>query len=247
MMAAKASIDRNFFIVVGFGKLILAFRPGPKDNDHNISFFKNICSTRGLLNPHSCIKNGSVKAEYNEQLLLKGLANNDSKAIETIYKENFQVILSLIINNNGSSDDARDVFQEAMIALYEKAQSQSFVLTCRIQTYLYSVCRRLWLKRLQQNGRYLYDSDSVSETVAVEEDLEEHERKNAEFAIMDRALSSLGEPCKSLLEAYYLQKKDMQEIAKEFRYTNADNAKNQKYKCLMRLKKLFFAQFNIGE
>jgi RNA polymerase sigma factor (sigma-70 family) len=188
-----------------------------------------------------------VKAEYNEQLLLKGLANNESRAVETIYKENFNVILALIINNNGTADDARDIFQEAMIALYEKAQSTSFVLTCKIQTYLYSICRRLWLKRVQQNGRYLYQVEGLSETVAVEEDLEEHERKNAEYAIMDRALSSLGEPCKSLLEAYYLQKKDMMQIAKEFKYTNADNAKNQKYKCLMRLKKLFFAQFNIGE
>jgi len=188
-----------------------------------------------------------VKAEYNEQLLLKGLANNESRAVETIYKENFSVILALVTNNNGTADDARDIFQEAMIALYEKAQSTSFVLTCKIQTYLYSVCRRLWLKKLQQNGRYLYQVEGMSETIAVEEDLEEHERKNAEFAIMDRALSSLGEPCKSLLEAYYLQKKDMQQIAKEFKYTNADNAKNQKYKCLMRLKKLFFAQFNIGE
>jgi RNA polymerase sigma factor (sigma-70 family) len=188
-----------------------------------------------------------VKAEYNEQLLLKGLASNDSKTIETIYKENYNVVLALIINNNGSADDARDIFQEAMIALYEKAQSDSFVLTCKIQTYLYSICRRLWLKKLQQNGRYLYHVEGLAETVAVEEDIEEHERKNAEYAIMDRTLSSLGEPCKSLLEAYYLQKKDMQQIAKEFKYTNADNAKNQKYKCLMRLKKLFFAQFNIGE
>jgi RNA polymerase sigma factor (sigma-70 family) len=188
-----------------------------------------------------------VKAEFNEQLLLKGLANNDSRAVETIYKENFNVILAFILNNNGSADDARDIFQEAMIALYEKAQLESFVLTCKIQTYVYSICRRLWLKKLQQNGRYLYQVEGMKETVAVDEDVEEHERKNAEYAIMDRALNSLGEPCKSLLEAYYLQKKDMQQIAKEFKYTNADNAKNQKYKCLMRLKKLFFAQFNIGE
>jgi hypothetical protein len=64
---------------------------------------------------------------------------------------------------------------------------------------------------------------------------------------MDRALNSLGEPCKTLLEAYYIQKKGMSEIAALFGYTNADNAKNQKYKCLMRLKKLFFTQYNIGE
>ena len=157
------------------------------------------------------------------------------------------MVQAFILNNNGSYDDARDIFQEAMVTLYEKAKSESFVLTSQIKTYMYSVCRRLWLKRLQQMGRYVTPSDSLEETVSVEDDIDFHEKQNADFAIMDRALNSLGEPCKSLLESYYLQKKGMHEIATAFGYTNADNAKNQKYKCLMRLKKLFFAQYNIGE
>lgn len=189
-----------------------------------------------------------MKAESNEQALLKGLANNDTKAIDTIYKDNFGMIQAFILNNNGSYDDARDIFQEAMITLYEKAKSESFVLTCQVKTYIYSVCRRLWLKRLQQAGRYVLTSETaVEDMVPVEEDLDIHEKRNAEFAIMERALNSLGEPCKSILEAYYLKKQDMNEIASSFGYTNADNAKNQKYKCLMRLKKLFFAQYNIGD
>ena len=188
-----------------------------------------------------------MRPESNEQLLLRGLANNDSKATETIYKENFRMVQAFILNNNGTYDDARDIFQEAMITLYDKAKSDSFVLTSQIKTYLYSVCRRLWLKRLQQMGRYIAQSEALEETVAVEDDIELHEKKNADFAIMDRALNSLGEPCKSLLESFYLQKKGMTEIAADFGYTNADNAKTQKYKCLMRLKKLFFAQYNIGE
>ncbi len=188
-----------------------------------------------------------MKQEISEQHLLKGLANNESKAIETIYKENFSMVQSFILNNNGSYDDARDIFQEAMVTLYEKAKSESFVLTCQVKTYIYSVCRRLWLKKLQQAGRFVTQSESLEETVPVEEDLEVHEKRNAEFAIMERALGSLGEPCKSLIEAYYIHKKGMTEIAGEFGYTNADNAKNQKYKCLMRLKKLFFSQYNIGD
>ncbi|MBG9374678.1 sigma-70 family RNA polymerase sigma factor [Panacibacter sp. DH6] len=188
-----------------------------------------------------------MKAEINEQILLRGLVENDSKAIEAIYKDNFNMVQAFILNNNGSYDDARDIFQEAMITLYEKAKSESFVLTCQIKTYVYSVCRRLWLKRLQQMGRYVAAGENLEETVPVEEDLELHEKRNAEFAIMERAMGSLGEPCKGLLNAYYIEKKGMTEIALQFGYTNADNAKNQKYKCLMRLKKLFFAQYNIGE
>jgi len=188
-----------------------------------------------------------VKQEINEQLLLRGLANNDSKAIDTIYKDNFNMVQAFILNNNGTYDDARDIFQEAMIALYEKAKSESFVLTCQIKTYIYSICRRLWLKRLQQQGKFVVQSESLEETVSVEEDLEIHEKRNADFVIMERAMNSLGEPCKSLLEAYYINKKGMTEISAAFGYTNADNAKNQKYKCLMRLKKLFFTQYNIGD
>jgi RNA polymerase sigma factor (sigma-70 family) len=187
-----------------------------------------------------------VKVERNEKALLQGLACSDKKAIETIYRENYNMIQSLVVNNNGSADDARDIFQEAMIVLYEKVRSGSFELNCLIKTYVYSVSRRLWLKRLQQMNHYSQVSDNLQETIPVEEEIEENERINYEFQAMDRAISSLGEPCKSLLEAYYLNRKNMQEIAQSFGYTNADNAKNQKYKCLMRLKKIFFAHYKNG-
>lgn len=187
-----------------------------------------------------------MKVYPNDDLLLKGLAANDKQAIEAIYKENFGLIQSYILNNNGTSDDAKDIFQEAMIVLYEKAASETFELTAQIKTYVYSVCRRLWLKRLQQSQRYYSPVENLDETVPVEEELEEHHKRNEAFMMMERAMGHIGEPCKSLLEAYYLQGKNMQEIAENFGYTNADNAKNQKYKCLMRLKKLFFTQYKNG-
>ena len=188
-----------------------------------------------------------MNPDHKERELLKGLAKSDKRAVETIYKDNFNMVQSLIINNNGSGDDARDVFQEAMIVLFEKARSGSFELNCQIRTYVYSVCRRIWLKRLQQLNRYSNEMESIGEVVPVDEDLEDHEKRGEEFQVMEKAIANLGEPCKSLIEAYYIQKKNMQVIADEFGYTNADNAKNQKYKCLMRLKKLFFAQYKNGK
>jgi RNA polymerase sigma factor (sigma-70 family) len=184
-----------------------------------------------------------VRSEINEQKLLEGLAQNDRKAIEQIYRQHFGMIQSLILSNSGYPDDARDIFQEAMIVLYEKVKSGSFELNSQLKTYLYSVCRRLWLKRLNQMQRISPEVDNLEETIPVEEELERHEQRNKDFVVMEQSLNSLGEPCKSLLEAYYLQRKNMVEIAGDFGYTNADNAKNQKYKCLMRLKKIF-SQFN---
>ncbi len=183
-----------------------------------------------------------MTTDLHEQDLLKGLAQNDRKAIETIYKQNYNMVQTLIVNNSGSTEDAKDVFQEAVIILYEKALSGTFELNCLIRTYVYSVCKRLWLKRLHQMQRFTSEIDTLEETVAVDDELEAHEQHSNDFQLMDRAMQNLGEPCKSLLESYYLQKKSMVAIAEEFGYTNADNAKNQKYKCLMRLKKLFFDQ-----
>ena len=184
-----------------------------------------------------------MKPEINESELLEGLARNDRKAVETLYKQNYSMVQAFILNNNGTTDDARDIFQEAMIVLFEKAKDGQLELNCQIKTYVYSVCRRLWLKRLQQLQRFGAPVESLEDVVPVEEELEEHDRKNEAFAVMEKAMTHLGEPGKSLLEAYYIQKKQMLDIAAEFGYTNADNAKNQKYKCLMRLKKLFFAQY----
>lgn len=182
-----------------------------------------------------------------EKALLEGLAANDTNAIETIYRENYTTIQAFIVKNNGYPEDARDIFQEAMIVLFEKAKLDSFVLNCQIKTYLYSVCRRLWLKRLQQQNRYYPAFELLKETVQVEDEIEAHEKQNTDFNLMEKALIKIGEPCKSILEAYYIQKKSMPEIAEIFGYTNADNAKTQKYKCLVRLKKIFFAQYKNGE
>jgi RNA polymerase sigma factor (sigma-70 family) len=184
-----------------------------------------------------------VKEFSKDRRLLEGLARNDFHDAEAIYRENFSLVQNFVLQNNGNYDDARDIFQEAMVVLYEKSRDPQFELTCQIKTYLYSICRRLWLKRLQQQSRFGTPVEDFEETVPVEEEIEAKEQLDADFETMDVAMRSLGEPCKSLLEAFYIQKKQMVEIAEEFGYTNADNAKNQKYKCLMRLKKLFFAQY----
>ena len=175
--------------------------------------------------------------------LLEGLAAQEKASIEIIYRDNFQMIQTMVLNNRGTTDDAADIFQEAMIVLFEKSIDPDFVLTCQIKTYLYSVSRRIWLKKLNKQQQTFSHTDDFEQVVQVDEDLDQHKQKQVSFEIMETALAKIGDPCKSLLEAYYIHKKPMHQIAAEFNYTNADNAKTQKYKCLVRLKKIFFAEY----
>lgn len=176
--------------------------------------------------------------------LLLGLAKGEDKSLEIIYSENFPVVLRMILQHNGSEDDAKDIFQEAIIVLYEKVQNNDFTLSSRLKTFLYSVCRHLWLKKVQRTYGLYSLSPELEEVIPATEELEAHQAKDQEFRIMEGAMGSIGQPCQAILEDYYLHKRSMQEIAEKFGYTNAENAKNQKYKCLMRLKKLFFDQYN---
>jgi RNA polymerase sigma factor (sigma-70 family) len=178
-----------------------------------------------------------------DQELLEGLANNDDKSLEIIYSENFPMIYRMVLQNNGSEPDAKDLFQEAVIILYEKVQEGGFVLTSKLKTYIYAVCRRLWLKKLQGQAWQGTISEELEDITPVEDTIEEAEKRDEQYVIMEKAMSHMGEPCKTILEDYYLHKRSMQEISEKFGYTNSENAKNQKYKCLMRLKKLFFAQY----
>jgi len=174
--------------------------------------------------------------------VILGILNNSEIALKRLYVAYFPMILQLIINNNGNEDDAKDIYQEAIIVLYNKVKAGDFELSSKLKTYIYSICRRLWLKRLTQLNRYGGDIRDFQEYLPVEDEVESHNDRDIQFDKMENALQLLGEPCKTIMEDFYIYNRSMQEICERFGYTNADNAKTQKYKCLQRLKKLFFQQ-----
>jgi len=169
-----------------------------------------------------------------------GILNNSEEALNKLYTGYFPMVLQFILNNNGDEDDAKDVYQEGIIVLYNKIKSGNFELTSKLKTFIYSVCRRIWLKKLSQNSRKTKDVSDFDDIISVEVDLEEHEEKDQRFEKMQSALLNLGEPCKTIIQDFYINNLSMQDICEKFGYTNTDNAKTQKYKCLQRLKKLFF-------
>ncbi len=180
-----------------------------------------------------------------DEQLLAALARGDRHATSVLYKKNYPIVRGWMVKGGADEADVSDIFQEAMVVLYEKAGEPGFKMTCSIGTYLFAVSKNLWYKKLEKQGRQpgiiSDDGNFLEETLTdTETDVDAHREKENHFLMLDRALEQIGEPCRSLLKAYYHHDRNMQEIAAEFGYTNSENAKNQKYKCLTRLKKLFF-------
>lgn len=180
------------------------------------------------------------KKSWTDAEFIEGIKNSDAKALTGLYKKFFKIVLRHVIANSGTEQEAKDIYQESILVLYYAARKDSFQLNCQLQTYIFSVAKRLWLKQIRNNGRTV-SLEKVTSQVQEEDvqaEIEEYEQKEKELGAMTTGLERLGEPCKTLLTDFYYKKMGMEDIAEKFGYTNADNAKNQKYKCLQRLKRI---------
>ena len=88
--------------------------------------------------------------DYSNLDLLNGIRRNDTIVLQYIYKNFYSKINFFIKKNSGDDDDANDIFQEAIIIIFRKLKANELVLDCTFETYLYSVCRFLWLKQLEK-------------------------------------------------------------------------------------------------
>lgn len=185
----------------------------------------------------------AAQRQFTDTEFLDGLRTGNDLLLSALYRKYFGMVLKHVLNNSGTEEEAQDIYQETIIVLYNNVQKPSFELSCALQTYIFSVSKRLWLKQLNKNSNVYKLTESADEDgtlVDVSSDLREFKEQEEQFEKMNESLKELGEPCKTLIEDFYLQRLSMEEISEKFGYTNADNAKNQKYKCLQRLKRLFF-------
>lgn len=189
------------------------------------------------------------KATYTDQEFLIGLRQNNDLVLRALYKKFYTPVLKYVVNNSGNSELAEDIYQETIIVLYENVQKPEFQLNCQLQTFIYSIAKRLWLKHLRKHAHVVKWNENEEDDgyFDVSFEMAEHLKQEEQIRKMNESLENLGEPCRTLLKDFYVFKMNMDEISEKFGYTNSDNAKNQKYKCLQRLKRYFFEDYKEEE
>jgi RNA polymerase sigma factor (sigma-70 family) len=142
-----------------------------------------------------------------------------------------------VTKNSGSTDDAWDNFQETMAALFVNVSKSNFQLTSALKTYIYQINRNMWLAELKrQKKRPIRIHDNEDSELAYLDTTNEIIEKELKLKLIENEIFKLGENCQRIIKLYYHLKKSMKEIALEVGYTNSDNAKSQKAKCIKQLK-----------
>lgn len=165
--------------------------------------------------------------------ILNGIKNGEPEILETFYKENLPKIIKLILKNSGDKEDAEDVFQDALVFVYQKLNENKLHLTCTLSTYTYAVCRNIWMNKLRRKSKMIssedYLKDISCDSISI---FEEFEKKEKQFLFQKHFLR-LGESCQKILLLFF-NGKSMLEISKIMNYSPGYTRK-KKFECTKKL------------
>ena len=138
-------------------------------------------------------------SRFSQEEIIDGLRRRDNRILKYIYKNNYTAILHLVLTNNGTEEDAKDIFQEAIMVAFKNIRAKKdFKLESNFQTYIYSIARLLWLKvlRNRNNENNLKENHSFIEF----EDPKPFNEDDLRYAVYQRAFGKLPPDCQEILK-----------------------------------------------
>jgi RNA polymerase sigma factor (sigma-70 family) len=129
----------------------------------------------------------------------------------------------------GEYEDAKDIFQDALVILYEKAVEGRLEIQSSTSAYIMGIAKHLWMRQQRQNSHLLTFSE-LEGTIGLPDDFCRQPEKPR--LRLFRFLAAAGRRCMEILEAFYYQHMPLPEIAEEFGFANTRSATVQKHKCL---------------
>jgi DNA-directed RNA polymerase specialized sigma24 family protein len=147
-----------------------------------------------------------------------------------LYQKVFPAVAKYVSRCGGSFDEAKDVFQDALLSYYEKTASTGLTINNSDGAYIYGTARYLWLKRYKEGSQTspLNEAQVANSAPEIVPIPDEHK--------LLRFLETAGKRCMELLRSFYYDKLPMTEVAATFGFSGVHSATVQKYKCIEKVR-----------
>lgn len=150
-----------------------------------------------------------------DQHYIEALLHNDAKVVAEIYRRFASKVKHYVLQNNGSADDAADIFQESLVDIYNQAKYKDLQLTCPFEPFLLMVCKRKWLNELKKKGRQGVTKDIDEQFDLGEDSFRDAEKTwadNEKARLFKAMLEQMGDRCKEII-TLSMTDKPQEEIA----------------------------------
>ncbi len=170
---------------------------------------------------------------FSDEQILKGILRHDNLVLSYIYKQYYYKVNAFIRKNSGSEEDVSDIFQEAIIVIYRKLKENDLLFETRsFETYLFSVCRLLWLKSLRNiktEREKINESLPFNEEV-YDDDLNNVIEKNERYLLYQKHFRNISTDCQKILQMFF-DKVPIRQIAQMMGFKSEKYVKSRKFKC----------------
>ncbi|MEM9829569.1 MAG: sigma-70 family RNA polymerase sigma factor [Bacteroidota bacterium] len=170
--------------------------------------------------------------------IITRIREGDERVISQTYRRYREEFIRWMKKKYASSDEeGRDYYQEAFCRFLIQVQSGKLThITSTIKTYLFGIGRNVFGEQQRKNTRF--DREIDEEKIADHYELKlQKEEKEIEYQLIESNLEKLDKKTQDLILMFYYQNRSMEYIAEKLNYKNAASAKNQKYKCIIKLRK----------
>jgi RNA polymerase sigma factor (sigma-70 family) len=171
--------------------------------------------------------------KYTDREIIRGLESGESFAVKYLAKEFLPVITYFISKNSGNDEDAKDVFQDALFIIIEKIHNNDFELQGTLSTYLFAICKHLWLMELDRlkaaknyQLRYIVDSKEMDSSESGDSVFYEN--------IFRQCFNAMDEISQKILKMYWMEISPA-EIAEKLGYSYG-YVRKKKSECMKELK-----------
>ncbi len=173
---------------------------------------------------------------FNKTVVL--IKQNDTATLRELYKINFPTVKRYVLKNSGSEQQAKDVYQEAFLAMWRNVKNNRFSAESEnaINGYIFQIAKNKWMDHLR-SLRYKNTTFINREIEYVESEIDENETQSRKIKLIMETISQLGERCQLILKLFYFERKPFKEIA-EIMAMDEASARNAKYRCQEQLKKM---------
>jgi len=165
-----------------------------------------------------------------EESIVSGIRNHDSRILQYVYDTQYPIIEGYIVNNQGTREQAKDVFQEAMIVVYKRVRAGKLELSCKFGTYVYAICKNIWI---QERKKYMLRAEKLRQQPLMVHDpgpADDPLLQNHLKVLFDKHFNELSEDCQKILSMFF-NNFNVEEIRTAMNYKDLHHAADRKYRC----------------
>ena len=183
-----------------------------------------------------------------DQQMLERMRSGDERPLGILYNRSLPLVQAHILQNSEKKEDAEDILQDALVILWRNIRKPEFQLTSAFTTYIQSIARNLWLKKLRsgRNLNILPDFDEVRDTDILES-LADAQEPEINTLLLNKVMDRLSPVCRQILILFYFEELDTAEIAQKMHFANSDTVKSKKYQCKKKLEEMIRSSFTLDD